>query len=79
MDTESWPRHISPSIDYRREAKEAALASAAAECHMSAIASDCFISVKSIVEKHGLATGESTWIEGKMVPRFLEEVHASGT
>ena len=33
MDTESWLRHISPSIDYRREAKEAALASAAAECH----------------------------------------------
>ena len=41
---------------------------------MSAIASDCFISAKSIVEKHGLATGESTWIERWMVRRFLEEV-----
>jgi hypothetical protein len=41
---------------------------------MSAIASDCFISVKSIVEKHGLSTGESTWIERKMVPGFLGEV-----
>jgi hypothetical protein len=41
---------------------------------MSAIASDCFISAKSIVEKHGLSTGESTWIERWMVRRFLEEV-----
>jgi hypothetical protein len=43
---------------------------------MSAIASDCFFSAKSVVEKHGLATGESTWIERGMVPGFLEEVLA---
>jgi hypothetical protein len=46
---------------------------------MSAIASDCFFSAKSVVEKHGLVTGESTWIGRGMVPRFLEEMHASGT
>ena len=33
MGTESEPRSISQHIDYRREAKEAALALAAAVCH----------------------------------------------
>ena len=40
-----------------------------------AIASDCCFSVNSVVEKHGFATGESTWIERRMVRRSLEEVH----
>ena len=40
----------------------------------SAIASDCFFSAKSVVEKHGFATGESTWIERRIVRRSLEEV-----
>jgi len=41
---------------------------------MSAIASDCIFAKKSVAKKHGLATGESTWIERQMVRRFLEEV-----
>ena len=39
-----------------------------------AIASDCFFSANNVFEKHGFATGESTWIERRMVRRFLEEV-----
>ncbi len=40
----------------------------------SAIASDYFFSVNSVVEKPGFATGESTWIERWMVRRLPEEV-----
>ena len=46
---------------------------------MIVAAADGFFSGESVVEKHGFGTGESTWIERKMVRRFLKEVPASGT